>query len=414
MEVDPDEIDPYYDRTFKRLAQDVKIPGFRKGKVPRSVLEARLGNDSIKHEVLEEALFDLYSQAAEKEALKPITYPKIDVNSYEIGERLTFTATVEVLPEFTLPDYRGIDAKRPSSRATPEEVDVQIDRLRERFGTLESVGRNATAGDYLTIDLFSYMHDEKVDDASAEDLLYEVGSGGLIPELDSELEGKRTGDILQFNGILPERFGPPHGGKEVTFRVVVKDVQAKRLPEVDDEFAKTASEYDSLQELREDIERRIEEVKRAGADLAVRNSIVEDLLARVEIPTPESMVSSETENRIASLLRDLKASDVSLEEYLTANEMSQEQLVDANREIATKTVAADLLLEAVAEAEGIKVEREDVDSEVRAIAARVGKTPDEVLKSVAEAGKVGTLAGDILRRKALEVLVEQASITEEE
>lgn len=413
IEVDPDEVAPHYDETLRRLAKEVKIPGFRKGKVPKAVLETRVGKEAIREEFLKDALPRLYSEAASEESLQPVTYPSLEVTSFEEGGTLTFTATLEVRPEITLPEYKGIEVIRPSSKASDEEIEEQLGRLRERFGTLEPIGRNATKGDYVTIDLFGYKHDEKIDAVSTEDLLYEVGSSGFVPELDIELEGKRSGDILKFNATMPENFGPPHGGEEVTFQVIVKDVQAKILPEVDDEFAKTASEFDTLEELKAELRKRFEVIKGIESDVVLRNRVLEALVDRADVDVPKSMVSHETEHRLARLLRELERAGVELEQYLEANSATQEDLVESYREGAEKQVAADLLLDEIAEAEGIRVEREDLDAEVASLARQADTEPDVLLKEMVTSGTVNRLAGDILRRKALDLLVEHASISED-
>lgn len=413
VSADPNELTPIYEETIKRLGREVKIPGFRKGKVPRAILETRLGTDSIREEFLRDAIPQLYAKAAVEHDLEPITQPEIEVTSYEQGASLEFSATIEVRPEIELPADLSLQVSRPASEPTNEEIDGQLDRLRERFATLEPVGRNAAPGDHVTIDMFGYRHDEKIEAASAEDLLYEVGSGGFLAELDQQLEGKRTGDILQFNATLPERFGPPHGGQELSFRVVVKEVQTKKLPDLDDEFAKTSSEFDTLEDLRAEVAKRIAAVKEVEADLVVRNRLVDQLLELVPVTPPKTMVAVETEARLARLLRELERAGLTLEEYLESNEASQEQLVDSYRQVAEKMVSADLILEKVAQVEDVKVEREDLDSELENLSRQTGREPKEILQELVENGRVNSLAGDILRRKALDLVVERASITEE-
>ncbi|MCA1841265.1 MAG: trigger factor [Actinomycetota bacterium] len=413
VEVTPDELAEHYDETLKRLGREVKVPGFRKGKVPRAIIESRMGREALREEVLKDALPNFYSKAAEDQALKAVTYPKIEVTSNVEGQDLTFTATVEVRPDVEVSDYKGIEVMRPPSSATEEELSAQLERLRDRFGTLEEVPRNAADGDYVVIDIHAYKHDDKIESASTEDLLYEVGSAGLVSELDSELRGKRAGDILQFNAVLPERFGEPHGGQEVSFRIMLKQVQAKRLPELNDEFAKTASEFDTFDELKTDLRQRIEAVKKIESDIMVRNRIIEELLDRVDVEVPESMIMHEMEHRLSRLLRDIEQAGSNLESYLQATGSSQEELVDAYKKAAERTIAADFVLEQIAEEEGITVTSADIESEISALAARVEKQPDEVLKDVAKSGNVNALAGDILRRKALEFLVENADIKEE-
>lgn len=411
IEVGPEELAPLYEKTLRRLANEVKVPGFRKGKVPRAVLESRVGKDTVRQEVLRDALPALYARAASDESVRAITLPDIDVTSFEEGEPLTFTATVEVRPEVVLAPYRGIEVERPDATAGDEEVDEQVERLRNRFGTLEPVGRNAASGDYVVIDLTGYRHDQKIDEVSAEDLLYEVGSESIVPELDRELTGKRVGDILKFNAALPERIGPPHGGQEISFSVVVKEVQAKRLPVLDDEFARTASEFDTLEELRADLRRRIEAIKAIEADVEVRNHILDDLVDRTDLQVPESMVAADVQHRLAGLIRDLQRAGSTLEQYLGVQGASEEQLVDAYRKAAERSIAADLILEAVARAEGVEVSDEEVDSAVSGLAGRLQRGPEELRKELEESNRVVVLRGDILRRKALDQLVQHAKIS---
>jgi trigger factor len=413
IEVEPDELAPLYESTLQRMGREVKIPGFRKGKVPRTVLEARVGKEAIRGEVLRDALPTLYARAADEETIRPVTLPEIEVTDYEEGEPLKFTATVEVRPEVKLPEYTGIEVSRPDTAVTDEDVNRQLDQLRERFGTLEPVARNAAKGDYVTIDLQSYRHDVRIEEGSAQDLVYEVGSGSFVPEMDAELEGKRAGDILKFNAVLPERFGP-YGGQEVTFTLIVKEVQAKRLPKLDDEFAKTASEFDTLEELKESIRRQLEAVKSAQADSEVRVRVIEDLVERTDLPLPEAMVTAETEHRLAHFARDLERVGITLEQYVAQANTSNEELVRAYRNVAERAVAAELILEAVAKAEGITIEPEDIDKETARLAALTGRTLEQLREELDEAGTVDELAGDILRRKALDFLVEQAKIAGEE
>ncbi|MGI8426182.1 MAG: trigger factor [Actinomycetota bacterium] len=431
--VSPEEVEPVYQAALKRLAREVKIPGFRPGKAPKAVIESRIGKDTIKDEVLRDALPTFYAQAATEESLSPLTQPEIEVTSFEVGEPLNFIATVEVRPEFKLPDYQGLKIKRPEWKATDEDVAAQLDRLREQFGTLESVTRYATRGDFVTMDVFGTRHGEKIEELSTSDLVYEIGSASFVAELDDELEGKKAGDIVKFNSKMAEDPTPAQGAEtttpsglvvpgpqstsadlsaEATFQVVVKEVQAKKLPDADDEFAKMASEFDTLDELKAELRTRIESVKKYQADLEVQNQIVEELVDGVEIPIPDSLLQRETEARLSRLIRELERAGLTLDQYLKANDSSEEELVKGAREAANATVAADLLLEAIAKAEGLEVGNQDIAFEVAAHARQSGQAPEELLKELQESGRANVLAGDILRRKALDFLVEHSEITE--
>lgn len=413
IEVEPSEIAPIYDVTMKRLAREVKVPGFRKGKVPKALIESRIGKEAIKDELLRDALPAFYEQAAAEQSLRPVTYPDLQLTTYEEGGGLTFTATVEVRPEIALPQYTAVAVDRPSDAATQEEIDTQIERLRDRFSTLEPVSRTAMSGDHATIDINSTLHDEQIEQASAQDLSYELGSGSFVPELDNELEGTRAGDILKFNATLPAQMGEPHGGSEVTMTVIVKEVQRKNPPDLDDEFAKIASEFDTLAELRADLAERISSVKKVEADIAVRNRLIEQLIDMTEVHVPESLTAHETEHRLAGLIKDLERAGLTIEAYLESSNATQEELVENYRQSAEKNLAADFFLDAVAQAEELKVAPEDIEQEVLSIAARTGTDPDKLVKELSQSGRINALAGDILRRKALEYLVENAEINEE-
>ncbi|MGH2708441.1 MAG: trigger factor, partial [Actinomycetota bacterium] len=376
------------------------------------VLETRIGRETLRQEFLQDALPRFYSRALTAEGVRRLAPPSIEVRSFNESELLAFTVTVEVRPELDLPDYRGIEVTRPPAIATEEEVDSQLAQLRSRFATLEPIGRNAMEGDHLLIDLSAYRHSEKIEAASANDLLYEVGSNALVKDLDEELKGKRAGDILKVNAVLPERFGPPYGGQEISFSVIVKEVHAKRLPPLDDEFAVSASEFNTLEELRGELRRQIEEFKRLQSDIEVRKGVVDHLLDLVEVPVPETLVLRELRIKLGGLFKDLEKHQITLEDYLTRQEQTEAELRETYRQVAEREVAIELILEAVAEAEGIQVGPQEVDADIERYAKLADRPTDEVRRELEEAGRVGALAGDILRRKALDYLVGQVRIVD--
>ena len=411
VEAEATELAKHHEDTFKRLATEVKVPGFRQGKVPRKVIEGRLGPDAVREELLKDVVPQIYLQAIQEEKIPAITQPEIEVTTFSLDGPLQFTATLEIKPEIDLPSYEGIEVTKPKIEVGEQDVDKQLELLRNRFGTLEQVGRNATQGDYAVIDISASRHDEVIESVASKDITYEVGSGTLIPELDTELLGKRPGDILKFNATLPEGFGEPHGGQEVTFTVIVKEIQAKRLPALDDEFAKTASEFDTLDELKADLREKLAVYKDAEADAQVRQMLVEDLIDRTDLEIPESLVNHELQHHLASMLAELERVGMPLERYLELNGQTQEELVEAYREASRRSVAADLVMEAVAKAEDLTVRGEEIEAEITKVAERLGKEPVEVTKEIGEGG-VRHIAADILRRKTLDVVVEKAKINE--
>lgn len=413
INVEPAEVGPLYDVTLKRLGQEVKIPGFRQGKVPIQVLETRLGKEGIKEEVLRGALPIFFARAVKSESLRPVAPPDIDVTHFEKGQALSFTATVEVRPEITLPTYRGLEIDRPSTEVADEEVDKHLGRLQERYATLEPVSRNIAEGDYALLDLICYQHATQVEEMSVRDFLYEVGSKSFAAsELDDELLEKRTGDILKLNATLDEELGEPWGGQEVTFQVLVKDVQVRRLPALGDEFAQTASEFDTLEELRNDLRGRAGQIREMEARAQMRNQAIDKLLAATEVALPKSLLKAETDERLRRLTEQIESAGMRVEDYLERNSMTREDLIAEVRKSAEKAVRSEMVLDAVAREEGIEASSEEVLAAIAAIAMRAGKDPEEVHEEMLASGRVGDLTGDILRRKALDFLVENAQVTD--
>jgi trigger factor len=397
--VEPDELRPAIDRTARRLSREVRVPGFRKGKVPRQVIEARIGRDALLAEAIEqEAVPEFYAKAIEELGVQPLSRAQVEPPDYTDGEPLEFSATFEVKPDLDLPPYSGVEVERPALEVTDEHVDAQLERLRERVAQLEVIGRPLASGDFAQIDLRATHHTTEIPELTRTDFLYEVGSGTAVPELDTELEGKRKGDILKFNATLPEEAGEELGGREVTFQVLVKEAKAKVLPKLDDDFAQEASEFDTLDELKADLRQRLE-----GAAEAQRASYLD----QVEVPLPESMVHDELHYRANRFAQQLGRMGANLDQYLQAIGQTSDDIEADLRAQSERAVKAQLVLEAVAEAEGLEATDEEVDAELRRQAEQVGRTPEEVRTALGD-GRVGVISGDILRSKALAFMVEHA------
>jgi len=415
--VPPDEVRPVLDLAYRHIAGRVSVPGFRKGKVPRKIIDAQVGRDTVLQEFLEHALRDFYLGAVREHELAPIADPDfdvLDVGDIE-GTGFRFTATVEVRPRlsFEEADYKGIRIDRPSSDVTEADVDEQLERLRDRFAELEPVGRPSRRGDYVVADIRAYVHDQEVAEASGQGVLYEVGSGQLVPELDQEIEGKRKGEILKFNAKLPETFGE-RAGQEVTFQILLKEVKAKVLPALDDDFARTASEFDSLDDLRADVKEKLGKLKEGSAQAALRDRALEALIDKVDVELPERLVDSETESRVQSARERADSQGVSLDQILEASGVDELQFRSDARAHALRAIKADLALEAVARAEGIQVSDEEVDAAVHEIAVQLQREPKDVRRSLERTGQITSLAGDIIRDKALNLVVERAEVVEQQ
>jgi trigger factor len=414
IEVPPEEFGKDLDRAYRKISQQVKIPGFRKGKVPKRVIDAQIGREAVLGEFLEDSVPSYYRDALREKDLAPITEPDIDVEQFEDGKPLVFTATVEVRPRLRLAEaeYKGIRVERPWVEVTDEEVDRLLDSLRERFAELEPASRPARSGDYVVMDLRTTVHAEEIPEATRLDYLYGIGSGEFGDKLDAELEGKRAGEILKLNDALPERFGE-RAGQEVSLQVLVKEVKAKRLPEADDEFAKTASEFDTLGELRANLREQLQKNKERNADAEVRDRVLQALVDRTEVDLPDTLVDDETEHRVTHARERAEQIGLTLDQLLEAQGFDELRFRADARDHAVRAITADLVLESVARDEGIEVTTEELGREIAGLASALGRDAKDVAKSLDRTGQVVALAGDIIRSKALDVLVEHADIRPE-
>jgi trigger factor len=416
IEVPEDEFGKDLDRTYRAIANQIKIPGFRKGKVPKQIIDTQIGQDAIFEEFVNSSVPAYFRKAVADEDLAPITDPDIDVQQLEPGKPFVFSATVEVRPRLSFEgsDYTGIKVTKPSVEVTEQEIDDWIERLRERFSELEPVGRPVQEGDFVTVDLTVTQGGEKVEQASREDYLYFVGSGEVGEKLDVELVGAKPGAILKVSDALPERFGEELGGAAVEITVLVKDVKARRLPEVDDDFAKTASEFDTIRQLRDDLRERLTEVKEREATAALRDLALEAMIDKVDVDLPQSLIDEETDHRIHHARDRAERMGVGLEKMLELQGWDEARLREDSREHAIRAIKSDLVLEGIARNESLEVTAEEIGAEIAVLAQAYGREPKSVAKDLERSGQVVTLAGDIIRTKALDLLVERADIDTEQ
>jgi trigger factor len=416
IEVPEDEFGKDLDRTYRAIANQIKIPGFRKGKVPKQIIDTQIGQDAIFEEFVNSSVPAYFRQAVADEDLAPIADPDIDVQQMEPGKPFVFSATVEVRPRlsFEESDYTGIKVTKPTIEVTEQEIDDWIERLRERFSELEPVGRPVQQGDFVTVDLTVIKGGQKVEQASREDYLYFVGSGEVGEKLDVELVGAKPGAILKVSDALPERFGEELGGAAVEITVLVKDVKARRLPEVDDEFAKTASEFDTIQQLRDDLRERLTEVKEREAGAALRDLVLEAMIDKVDVDLPQSLIDEETDHRIHHARDRAERMGVGLEKMLELQGWDEERLREDSREHAIRAIKSDLVLEGIARNASLEVTAEEIGAEIAVLAQAYGREPKAVAKDLERSGQVVTLAGDIIRTKALDLLVERADVDTEQ
>ena len=411
VEIDEAELDGPMDAAFRRMSQQAKIPGFRPGKVPRRLLEARLGPGVARQEALRDALPDLYQKALDENAIEAVAAPEITVTAGQDEGPVSFDAVVEVMPEVSVAGYDGLRVVLEGMTVTDDDVDRQVDRLRESFGELRPVSRPAADGDHVSIDRKVYRHDETL--TNVEDELYEVGSSSVGPgrewghDLDDNLRGSKAGDILKFNITHPE-IG------EVTFQVLVKEVREKLLPDVTDEWAGEASEFETLEELRANIREQVEAVKRLEAALTVRDKVIEALVELVDEDMPDALVTAEMERRIQMLVHRLQHQGADLAAYMQAKGLSQEDLVAHLRDESLQAVKADLGLKAVAQLQELDVTDEELDEEVARLAERTGKTPAALSRELGDEGRLPAVRSGVRKSKALEWLIANTELVDEE
>jgi trigger factor len=411
VEVPVEEFSKDLARAYRSIANQVKIPGFRKGKVPKQIIDAQIGHDVVMEEFLSSAVPSYFRDAVREEDLAPIADPEIELEQAEDDKPLIFTAVVAVRPrlELTEADYKGVKVERPSGEVTDDEVDEWVERLRERFAELEPVERPIQETDFVTIDLRATVNDEEVAEATRPDHLYFVGSAEFGVKLDAELVGKRPGDILRFNDSLPERFGE-RAGTEVTLQALVKDVKARKLPEPDDDLARTASEFDTMEQLRDDLRQRLGEMKERESEAVIRDRVLQAMVDDVQVELPDALIDEETEHRISHARERAERSGLTLEQVLEAQGWDEARLREDSREHAVRAIRSDLVLEGIARAEDLQVTADEIGAEVARLAQAYGREPKELAKALDRSGQIVTLAGDIIRGKALDLLVEHADI----
>jgi trigger factor len=415
IEVPSDQLAKDLDTTYRATAREVKIPGFRPGRAPKPIIDAQVGADVVLEEFVNASVPRYFRTAVTDEDLAPIGDPEVDVEQLEPGKPFIFTATVEVRPrlELTKADYEGVTVERPPTEVTDDEVDAWVERLRRQFGELEPVERAAQEGDFVTINLGATKHGESVEALTRDDYLYSVGSGEFGARLDAEIAGTKPGDIVSVQEDLPaERFGEDLAGP-TSFRVLVKDVKSLRLPDADDAFAKTASEFDTMGELRADLRDKIHEVKEREAQGVIRDRVLQAMIGTVEVDLPESLVQDETDHRVHHAEDNARRYGVSLDQMLDLQGWDRDRLAEDSRAHAIRAIKGDLVLEAVARAEDLQVSAEEIGVEIASLAQAYGRDPKELATQLDRTGQIVTLAGDIIRTKALDLLVEHADITDE-
>ncbi|WP_416902827.1 trigger factor [Micromonospora echinospora] len=401
------ELEPSLRKAYREIGQQVQVPGFRKGKVPAAVIDQRVGRGAVLNEAVQEAIPQNILAAVREHDLKTLGRPEVEITEFNDGDSLNFTAEVDVRPELTLPDPATIEVTVDELQIDDSEIDEQVKSLRERFATLKTVERAAQEGDFVQIDLNATVDGQDVPGGSATNLSHEVGSKQLLPGLDEAVVGLAANESATFTTQL---VGGDFAGKDAEVAVTVRTVKEKELPELNDEFAQMASEFDTLEELRGDVRERITKGKRVEQIYAARDKALEQLVAAAEVPAPEGVVSEEVASRKQAMVDQLERIGASLEEYLAAEEKTEEQLDEELKTAATEGVKIQLLLDTLADADDVQVSDDEFGHEIVHRAQRAGMPPQQYYDQLVRSGAAAAVFGDVRRGKALASVMERVTI----
>ena len=410
VEVPFDELKPDFDRAYKKIAQQVNVPGFRKGKVPARIIEARLGRGVVLEQVVNDAIPTKYSEAVTSaEDVSPLGQPEIEVTEIADNERLAFTAEVDVRPEIDLPELSSLAAQVDEAAVTDVDVDEALDNLRARFATLTGVERAAAKDDFVQIDLAASVDGEAVEEAQTSGLSYQVGQGGLIDGIDDAITGLSAGESATFPTTL---VAGEYKDREAEVTVTVTAVKERELPDADDEFAQLASEFDTLEELTADLRNRLGRVRQMEQLTTARDKVLDALVAKTEIPLPEGILKQEIDSRVHDAIHPFDHDEAKFAEFLEENGKTREEFDTEAREDAEKSVRVRLVLDKLADDQEVTVSQDELTERIVFQAQQYQMPPEEFVKRIQEAGQLGAIYADVRRSKALIAAVRAATVTD--
>ena len=410
VEVPFEELKPNLDHAYREVGKQVRVPGFRPGRVPPRVIDQRVGRGAVLEHAVNDAVPELYGKALQEHEMFALGQPDVEITKLDDGKELTFTAEVDVRPKFDLPDIDGLPVTVDDADVTDEQVDEYLGALRERFASLKGTDRPVEAGDYVSIDLSASVDGNPVEDAQASGLSYEVGSGSMLDGLDEALPGMSSGDTKTFRTELA---GGQYAGQEADVTVTVHSVKVKELPDLDDEFAQAASEFDTLDELRSATTAQLTAMRRGSQAEQARERALDAVLGQLDLPLPETLVREETELRERALDDRLRRSGLDRQAYLEAAGTTEEELDEQFDTDARRSVKAGFVLDKLAQAEELGVDQNELSAYVTEQAYRMGVAPDRLAKELTDRGQLGSVVNDILRSKAMTLLSERAAIKDE-
>lgn len=411
VEVEEAEFEKDLDAAFKRLAKEVRLPGFRPGKAPRKVLEARIGQSYAREEAFRSALPSYYTDAVKEHDVDVIAPPEIDITNGQDDGPVAFDAVVEVRPAISVQGYEGLEVEVPATEVDEEDIDQAVDRMRAKFGELETVDRPGVAGDRAVVDIETMHEGEPVAGLTAEAYVYEIGSDAVVPELDEHMTGAGAGETLEFIADHPDE----EEEEPLEFFIVVQEIQENVLPDATDEWVAENSEFETLEAMRADFMASIQTVRINQANAARRGKLSDALAELVDDElVPPALIDMEVENRAQDMALRLQAQGMDLETFLQMTGQSQEDIIGGLRAQSMNSAKLDLALRAIAEAEQLEVTDDDVDEQLSEVATQIDRTTDEVLADFVDSGRLSQLRSDLLKSKALDWVIERANLVDED
>ncbi|MEU6158433.1 trigger factor [Streptomyces sp. NPDC047130] len=409
VEVPFEELKDSLDAAYKKINQQVTVKGFRKGKIPARVIDQRFGRGAVLEEAINDALPKFYTQAVDEAEIDVLGQPEVDIKDLKDGELLSFTAEVDIRPEVELPeDFSNIEVEVDAIEVTDEDLDKSVEQLRERFATTSPVERAAEDGDVVTLDLEAKVDGEVLEDGVAKDVSYTIGSGELLDGIDEAVKGVEAGGEAIFTSELK---GGSAAGKQAEITVKVSQVAKRELPELDDEFAQLASEFDTLEELKADSRKRLENMKQYDQATQAQERVLDKLLELIEVPIPEKLLEDEIQTRKHNLEHhQLGQMGLDLEKYLEIQGKTAEEFDTETREAAVKGIKTQFVLDALVNREKLNVNQEELTEHLMRRAASSGMSPDQFAQAVVQGNQVPMLVGEVARGKALALVVESATV----
>ena len=392
--VTPDELKPSIDHAYQHIAEDVNIPGFRKGKVPPPIIDQRVGRAEVLNHAVNEGLDKFYRDAAEAEKVRPLGRPSADITKWpsvdDFSGDLEVSVEVDTRPEFDIPNYDGLKLEVEPITVSPDDVENELENLRSRFGTLVTVDRPARTGDFVQLDLTATIGGEEVDTAS--NISYELGSGELIEGIDEALDTLTAGESTTFEAPL---LGGDHEGENAQISVTVLAVKERELPAADDDFAQIASQFDTIGELRSDLREQLAKSKEFGQGVEARDKIVDELLKKVDIPVPQGLIDDEVHRHLE-------------QENRLQDDVHRAEVAESSE----KTFRSQILLDAIAEKEEVKVNQNELTSYLVQASAQYGMEPGEFIQVLDQNGQLPAMIGEVARAKALAIVLSKAKVVD--